>query len=56
MGSATNMKKNYLCLQVTLTNLLEHFNGTSEGSMPDLLSSLEGEFLIYRKINLYRLL
>lgn len=41
---------------MTLSNLLEHFNGTSEESMSDLLSSLEGEFSIYRKNNMYRLL
>ncbi|MCD9640194.1 ATP-dependent DNA helicase sgs1 [Datura stramonium] len=41
---------------VTLYDLLEHFNGSTEKSLVDLLCYLEGEFLIYRKNNLYKLM
>ncbi|KAK4731567.1 hypothetical protein R3W88_024555 [Solanum pinnatisectum] len=41
---------------VTLSDLLEHFNGSTEESLVNLLCCLEGEFLIYRKNNLYKLL
>ncbi|KAL3328179.1 hypothetical protein AABB24_035690 [Solanum stoloniferum] len=41
---------------VTLSDLLEHFNGSTEKSLVNLLCCLEGEFLIYRKNNLYKLL
>ncbi|PHT73210.1 hypothetical protein T459_23995 [Capsicum annuum] len=41
---------------VTLSDLLEHFNGSNEKSLVNLLCCLEGEFLIYRKSNLYKLM
>ncbi|XP_060216950.1 uncharacterized protein LOC132644378 isoform X2 [Lycium barbarum] len=41
---------------VTLSDLLEHFNGSTEKSIVHLLCCLEGEFLIYRKNNLYKLM
>ncbi|XP_010325731.1 uncharacterized protein [Solanum lycopersicum] len=41
---------------VTLSDLLEHFNGSTEKSLVNLLCCLEGEFLIYRKNNVYKLL
>ena len=43
-------------LQVTLSEILEHFNGLKEESVLDLLSSLEGDFLIYKKNNMYRVM
>lgn len=50
------MLDNKINMQVTLSDLLEHFNGATEKSLFDLLSYLEGEFLIYRKNNLYQLM
>ncbi|KAL0435169.1 UNVERIFIED_CONTAM: hypothetical protein Sradi_0224800 [Sesamum radiatum] len=41
---------------VTLSDLLEHFKGSKEEAMIDLLKHLEGEFLIFRKNNLYKLM
>ncbi|CAI9107204.1 OLC1v1006509C2 [Oldenlandia corymbosa var. corymbosa] len=41
---------------VTLSEILEHFNGSTEESVVELLSSLEGEFVIFRKNDLYMLL
>lgn len=41
---------------VALSDLLEHFSGSTEKSLVNLLCCLEGEFLIYRKNNLYKLL
>ncbi|KAL3517927.1 hypothetical protein ACH5RR_020516 [Cinchona calisaya] len=41
---------------VSLSDLLVHFNGSTESSMIDLLSSLEGEFLIFKKNDLYMLM
>ena len=43
-------------LQVTLSDIVEHFNGSSEEFVTDLVSSLEAEFLIYRKQNVYKLM
>ena len=43
-------------LQVTLSEILEHFNGSKEESVLDLLSFLEGDFLIYKKNNMYRVM
>ncbi|XP_022642316.1 uncharacterized protein LOC106776266 isoform X2 [Vigna radiata var. radiata] len=40
----------------TLSNILEHFNGSSEDSVVELLNCLECDFLIYRKGNVYRVL
>ncbi|KAL0370906.1 UNVERIFIED_CONTAM: hypothetical protein Sangu_0408700 [Sesamum angustifolium] len=41
---------------VTLSDLLEHFKGSKEEAVIDLLKHLEGEFLIFRKNNLYKLM
>ncbi|XP_022859213.1 uncharacterized protein LOC111379993 [Olea europaea var. sylvestris] len=41
---------------VSLSDLLEHFSGSKEEAIVDLLNNLEGEFLIFRKNNLYRLM
>ncbi|XP_058787865.1 uncharacterized protein LOC131662172 [Vicia villosa] len=38
----------------TLTDMLEHFNGSNEDSIVELLSSLECDFSIYKKRNVYR--
>ncbi len=43
-------------LQVTLSDILEHFNGSKEESVVDLLSCLESDFLIYKKKNVYRVM
>ncbi|XP_014519054.1 uncharacterized protein LOC106776193 [Vigna radiata var. radiata] len=40
----------------TLSNIFEHFNGSSEDSVVELLNCLECDFLIYRKGNVYRVL
>jgi len=42
--------------QATLSTVLEHFNGSSEDSVVELLNCLECDFLIYRKGNVYRVL
>ncbi|KAK2644672.1 hypothetical protein Ddye_019867 [Dipteronia dyeriana] len=39
-----------------LSEILEHFSGSNPESVIDLLTSLEGEFMIFKKNNLYRLL
>ncbi|KAJ7964352.1 ATP-dependent DNA helicase [Quillaja saponaria] len=41
---------------VTLFNIREHFNGSSEESLVEILNGLEGDFLIYIKNNVYKLL
>ncbi|CAH9073440.1 unnamed protein product [Cuscuta europaea] len=41
---------------VSLSNLMEHFNGSTEKSIIDLLCSLESEFVIYKKNGLYKLM
>ncbi|XP_054819633.1 uncharacterized protein LOC129318729 isoform X1 [Prosopis cineraria] len=40
----------------TLNDILNHFNGSSEDSVVELLSCLEGEFFIYKKNSMYRLM
>ncbi|KAK4274954.1 hypothetical protein QN277_018107 [Acacia crassicarpa] len=40
----------------TLNDILKNFNGSSEDSVVELLNCLEGEFLIYKKNGMYRLL
>ncbi|WVY93915.1 hypothetical protein V8G54_033003 [Vigna mungo] len=40
----------------TLSNILEHFNGSSVDSVVELLNCLECDFLLYRKGNVYRVL
>ncbi|KAJ9698937.1 hypothetical protein PVL29_007822 [Vitis rotundifolia] len=41
---------------VPLTDVLKHFNGSREEYVVDLLSNLEGEFVIFKKNNTYRLM
>ncbi|KAG2672760.1 hypothetical protein I3760_13G057900 [Carya illinoinensis] len=41
---------------VTLSDILEHFNKSEEESVVDLLSCLEGNFLIYKKNDVYRVM
>ncbi|XP_048227320.1 probable ATP-dependent DNA helicase RecQ [Ricinus communis] len=41
---------------VSLSDILKHFKGSREDSVIDLLSSLEADFMIFKKNNLYRLL
>nr|XP_027112941.1 uncharacterized protein LOC113731733 [Coffea arabica] len=41
---------------VPLSDILGHFNGSTESSVIDLLNSLEGEFLIFKKNDLYMLM
>ncbi|KAL3828994.1 hypothetical protein ACJIZ3_017796 [Penstemon smallii] len=41
---------------VLLSDLLEHFNGSTEESLIDLLNNMEGEFLIYKKNNHFKLM
>ncbi|XP_019166938.1 PREDICTED: uncharacterized protein LOC109162707 [Ipomoea nil] len=40
----------------SLSDLLEHFNGSTENSLVDLLCNLEGEFLIFRRNDVYKLM
>ncbi|RAL42287.1 hypothetical protein DM860_012070 [Cuscuta australis] len=41
---------------VSIPDILEHFNGSTEESVVDLLNSLQCEFLIFRKNGFYKLL
>nr|XP_043610948.1 ATP-dependent DNA helicase RecQ-like [Erigeron canadensis] len=41
---------------VALSDILKHFNGSKEMAVVDLLNYMEGEFIIYKKNNLYKLL
>lgn len=52
------LKSNHWCdyVQVSLSDLLVHFNGSKEESVLDLLNYLEGEFVIFKKNNLYFLM
>lgn len=43
-------------LQVSLSDILEHFKGSNRESVIDLLSTLESDFMIFKKNDLYRLL
>lgn len=43
-------------MQVSLLDILEHFNGSREESVINLLNNLEGEFLIFKKNNFYHLM
>lgn len=43
-------------LQVPLSDILKHFNGSREECVVDLLGNLEGEFMIFKKNNMYRLM
>ncbi|KAK7301998.1 hypothetical protein RJT34_12875 [Clitoria ternatea] len=40
----------------SLTDILEHFNGSDEDSVVQMLNCLECEFLIYKKANMYRVM
>ncbi|WCJ34897.1 ATP-dependent DNA helicase RecQ [Euphorbia peplus] len=39
---------------VSISDILKHFKGSKEESVMGLLSSLEGDFIIYKKNNMYR--
>ncbi|XP_075634157.1 uncharacterized protein LOC142606705 [Castanea sativa] len=54
-SSIVEWLKNY-AEGVTLSEILEHFNGSKEESVLDLLSCLESDFLIYKKNNMYRVM
>ncbi|XP_073145971.1 uncharacterized protein [Henckelia pumila] len=41
---------------VSLSDILEHFNGSKEESIIDILQGLEGEFLIFKKKNVYKVI
>ncbi|PIN07968.1 DNA helicase [Handroanthus impetiginosus] len=41
---------------VSLSDILKHFNGSKEEAVIDLIKHLEGEFMIFNKNNLYRLM
>ncbi|KAL2470842.1 ATP-dependent DNA helicase Q-like 4A [Abeliophyllum distichum] len=41
---------------VSLSDLLEHFSGSKEEAIVDLLNNLEGEFSIFRKNDVYKLM
>lgn len=41
---------------VTLSDILKHFNGSTEATAIDLVSCMESEFLIFKKNNLYKLM
>ncbi|KAK9280366.1 hypothetical protein L1049_014055 [Liquidambar formosana] len=53
--SILNWLKNYSD-GVPVSDILEHFNGSREECVVDLLTCLEGEFLIFKKNNLYLLM
>ncbi|KAK2980419.1 hypothetical protein RJ640_025265 [Escallonia rubra] len=58
MLRSEKMKKdaNVCIMQVTLSDIVKQFNGSTEESIVDLMSYLESEFLVYRKNNLYKLM
>ncbi|PWA58547.1 DNA helicase, ATP-dependent, RecQ type [Artemisia annua] len=39
---------------VALSDILKHFNGSTEAAVVDLLNCMESEFLIYKKNNMYK--
>ncbi|MFS7903155.1 putative DNA helicase [Helianthus anomalus] len=41
---------------VTLEDALKHFTGSTEAAVVDVLSCMEGDFLIYKKNNVYKLM
>ncbi|KAG6595478.1 hypothetical protein SDJN03_12031, partial [Cucurbita argyrosperma subsp. sororia] len=41
---------------VTLDNMMQHFKGSEEESLVAMLNALEGDFVIYRKNNIYKLM
>lgn len=44
----------YFFLQVSLAEIAERFSGSERDIVANLLDVLEGEFLIFRKNDLYR--
>lgn len=50
------IRAKYLTLQVAMSDIVEHFNGSETEAVVELITSLESEFVIYKKNNLYRLL
>lgn len=46
----------WLIMQVTLGNMMEHFKCSEEESLLALLNSLEGDFVIYKKNGIYKLM
>ena len=49
------MQYGFWTIQVTLDNVLQ-FKGCEEESLVALLNSLEGDFVLYRKNNIYKLM
>lgn len=43
-------------LQVSLLDIVEHFKGSKEESVLDLLNHLEGEFVIFKRNDLYKVM
>ncbi|XP_076957204.1 uncharacterized protein LOC143632618 [Bidens hawaiensis] len=41
---------------VTLADVSKHFNGSTEAEVVDVLNCMEGDFLIYKKNNMYKLM
>lgn len=39
-----------------MSDIVEHFNGSGEESIVDIVNRLEGEFFIYKKNNVYKLM
>lgn len=54
-NSIVDWLKNYDA-GVSLSDILEHFNGSDKKSVLDLLSNLEADFSIYMKNNVYRIM
>lgn len=52
----SNVSMSIILLQVSLSHILEYFDGSEAGAVIDLLSCLEGEFVIFKKNDRYRLL
>ena len=46
----------WINLQVPVSDILKHFNGSREERVVDLLRNLEGEFMVFKKNNIYRLM
>lgn len=54
--SITLRKFDVYCFQASLIDILEHFNGSNEDSVVELLNCLEGDFSIYKKGSMYRVM
>ena len=50
------MDDNACNMQVSPSDILEHFNGSTEKLVLEMLNCLESEFLIFKKNNLYMLM